>query len=244
MLARMRPRLTYANVMATLAFFLALSTGGAYATHLVVNSSDVVDNSLIGADVKGKAGTSTTASVNGSLTTDDISGQQGNPAVGSPFVQGSLTTWDVADGTLRSADVLDNSLGAGDLAPNSVNTSEVADNSLTGADIKDQSGVDTCVAATTRFGQLCFRAENSDRNWNQALEFCADLDLRLPSVAEAVELARTQDLPNVATTEDFWTDELIGQEVQEAVLVDDGGSLATEPPNALKETACVTTPTN
>jgi hypothetical protein len=52
MLARLRGHLSYANVVATIALFVALSTGGAYATHLVVNSSDVVDNSLLGADVK------------------------------------------------------------------------------------------------------------------------------------------------------------------------------------------------
>jgi hypothetical protein len=127
MLARLRPRLTYANVMATLAFFLALSTGGAYATHLVVNSSDVVDESLTGADVRGKPGTSTKPSVNGSLTTHDISGQPANAANGSPFVQGSLTTWDIADGTLRSADVLDNSLTGADVLESSLGKVSTAD---------------------------------------------------------------------------------------------------------------------
>lgn len=139
MLARLRGHLSYANVVATIALFVALSTGGAYATHLVVNSSDVVDNSLLGADVKGKQGTSTAPAVNGSLTTHDISGQQANAANGTPFVQGSLTTWDIADGTLRSADVLDNSLGAADLAPNSVNTSKVANNEIRSEDVRDDT---------------------------------------------------------------------------------------------------------
>ena len=68
--------------------------------------------------------------------------------------------------------------------------------------------------------------------------------MRLPSVAEAMELARTHDLPNVSATEFFWTDELIGESNQEAVLVDDSGNLTSEPPSAIDETACVTTPTN
>jgi len=142
MLAKLRPRLTYANVMSTIAVFVALSTGGAYATHLVVNSSDVVDESLTGADVRGKPGTMTTPSVNGSLTTHDIAGQPANMANGSPFVQGSLTTWDIADGTLRSADVSDNSLGAADLASNSVNTSEVSNNEIRSADVRDDTFAD------------------------------------------------------------------------------------------------------
>ena len=59
-----------------------------------------------------------------------------------------------------------------------------------------------------------------------------------------MELAQTHDLPNVGTTEQFWTDELIGEGSQEAVLVDDGADLGSDPPTAIKETVCVTTPTN
>jgi hypothetical protein len=148
-----------------------------------------------------------------------------------------------AANTIGSSDIINGQVKSADIGTGQVQSIDVKNEGLTGADIADQGGVDTCVS-TGRIGQLCFRAENSDRNWNQALEYCADLDLRLPSVAEAMELARTHDLPDVGVTEDFWTDELIGESNQEAVLVDDGGNLATEPPAAIKETACVTTPTN
>jgi hypothetical protein len=185
----MRKHLSYANVMATLAFLIAVAGGTAYAAD-TIGSSDIINEAILSEDLK-----------NGEVGTVDIGTNQVLPP-------------------------------------------DVRNERLTGVDIKDQSGVDTCVAATTRIGQLCFRAENADRDWNQALEFCAGLDLRLPSAAEAVELALTHDLPNVGTAEDFWTDELIGQEVQEVVLVDDDGTLGSDPPAALKETACVTTPTN
>src|SRR4051794_12599627 len=175
----LRSHMTYANVISNLCLVLVLGGGAAYAAD-TIGSSDVIDNSLLSADLKN------------------------NQAV-------------------RSADV--------------------RDEALTGADVADQSGVDTCVS-TVRIGQMCFRAENVDRNWNDALEFCAGLDLRLPTLAEAMELALTHDLPDVGTTEDFWTDELIGETVQEAVLVDDGGGLTSDPPSAARETACVTTPTN
>ena len=146
--------------------------------------------------------------------------------------------------TVGSADVIDNSLLSTDLKNNqAVRSADVRTEGLTGADIADQSGVDTCVS-TTRIGQLCFRAENVDRNWKGALEYCANLDLRLPSVAEAMELALSHDLPDVGAIEYFWTDELIGESTQEAVLVNDNADLTSEPPAAIKETACVTTPTN
>jgi hypothetical protein len=56
---KLRSRLTYANVAATLALFLALG-GSAYAT-LRVTGANVVDGSLTGADIR-----------NGSLTGADI----------------------------------------------------------------------------------------------------------------------------------------------------------------------------
>ena len=52
MLRQLRKRLTHANVVSTLTLFLVLGTGTAYATHLIVNSSDVVDGSLVSADLK------------------------------------------------------------------------------------------------------------------------------------------------------------------------------------------------
>jgi hypothetical protein len=128
MLAKLRSHARH-NIVGYLALFVANEWTGA----------NIVDESLTGADVRGKAGTSTTPSVNGSLTTHEIAGQPANAANGSPFVQGSLTTWDIADGTLRSADVLDNSLGAADLAPNSVNTSKVANNEIRSADVRDDT---------------------------------------------------------------------------------------------------------
>ena len=49
---KLRERLTYANVMSTLAVFMFLASGTAYASHLIVRSSDVVNNSLKGVDIK------------------------------------------------------------------------------------------------------------------------------------------------------------------------------------------------
>jgi hypothetical protein len=68
----LRERLTYANVMSTLAVFLVLGTGTAYATHLVVNSSDVVDESLVSADLKNGSAVKSADVVNDTLTGTDI----------------------------------------------------------------------------------------------------------------------------------------------------------------------------
>jgi hypothetical protein len=87
-------------------------------------------------------------------------------------------------------------LGVSAYAVATVTGADVVDESLTGADIQDQSGVDTCVSSA-RVGQLCVRVENSHRPWEEAFLHCANLDLRLPTLGEAMELAKTHDIPNV-----------------------------------------------
>lgn len=52
MLSRIRPRLTYGNVVSTLALLFALGGGAAYATHLMVRSSDIVNDQVRSADVR------------------------------------------------------------------------------------------------------------------------------------------------------------------------------------------------
>jgi hypothetical protein len=102
-------RPSHGTVVAYLALFFALSVG-AYAAN-TVGSSDVTDDSLLSVDVKGKAGNSTTAAENGTLTGVDVSGQAANPSVGQPFVEGSLTGADVKNNSLTGADISESTLG-------------------------------------------------------------------------------------------------------------------------------------
>lgn len=48
----MRRHFTYANVTATLALFLAASTGGAYAAKTLIAGKDIKNNSITGTDIK------------------------------------------------------------------------------------------------------------------------------------------------------------------------------------------------
>jgi hypothetical protein len=119
MLSRIRARLTYANVVATLALFVALGTGGAYAA-ASITGADVVDESLTGADVKG------TPSVDGTLTGFDIQ----NLSIGTSDLAGSA----VVAGKLGQKAVT-----GPKLADNAVTGAKVADGSLTGADIDEST---------------------------------------------------------------------------------------------------------
>jgi hypothetical protein len=147
--------------------------------------------------------------------------------------------------TIGSADVIDNSLQSVDLKNNQVRGVDAQNESLTGADIKDQSGVDTCVLGA-RVGQLCVRAENLHRRWQDAGQHCANIDLRLPTYSEALELAATHDIPDVDEDEHFWTQDFFVTSENRAMSVDDTGDLHFGNVSAeeLLETLCVTTPTN
>lgn len=60
----MKLRLTYANCMSTIAAFLALSTGGAYAKATLIDGKTIKPNTITARQVK-----------NGSITTADLSRQ-------------------------------------------------------------------------------------------------------------------------------------------------------------------------
>ncbi len=90
-LPRLRPHLTYANVTATLALFLVLGSGTAYAGHLIVNGSDVVDDSLFQQDLG-----------RDSVAYDELAF---NSVVGAHVRDGSVKGIDIVDGSLTERDV-------------------------------------------------------------------------------------------------------------------------------------------
>ena len=100
-----KPRLSYANVMSTIAVVFALGTGGAYAAS-TIGSAEVIDESLRGADVQ-----------NGTLTGADV-------------LNGSLSYADLADNTLGGAKVADGGLTGADLKNDSIMGADVQEASL------------------------------------------------------------------------------------------------------------------
>ncbi|MEA2292437.1 MAG: hypothetical protein QOE86_76 [Solirubrobacteraceae bacterium] len=90
-----------------LALFVALG-GSAYAA-ATINSASVVDNSLTGADIRGRAASNGKPFTQGTLTGDDIKGSAAAP--GRPAVNGSVTGADIFDNSLTAADILEASLG-------------------------------------------------------------------------------------------------------------------------------------
>jgi hypothetical protein len=91
------------------------------------------------------------------------------------------------------ANIIGGTVNGTDIATGGVVGRNVADDSLTGADIADRSGVDTCKPTlTVKLGPICAGSDAAgSRTWNDAVDYCAGLGLRLPSLSEALARRRT-----------------------------------------------------
>jgi hypothetical protein len=212
--------------MGALALFLVIAGGTAYAAD-TIGSSDIIDGQVKSADI----GNNQVQSVD---VRDDT------------LANGGLGSADIQNGALGTSDIHDESLGGIDIADDTITHFDVANEDLTGADIANQSGVDTCTHGTARFGELCVGVANQHNTWISAGILCGNLELRLPSLGEAVSLATNYDLPSVDEREYFWTDETLGSGpiFQVWIVYDEAGGFTFDDVTASHETVCVTTPTN
>ena len=153
MLAKLRPRSAY-DVMAGLALFVALTTGGAYAA-ATITSDDIVNETITGADVRGKANTLSTPAVNGMLTGNDISGQPAIGHIGQPFIDGSLTSADIKNETLKGDDVLEHTLSVVPEAVDADKLGGVAAKPVLQAVAPGDTQDDRCAERPTVTGTFC-----------------------------------------------------------------------------------------
>jgi hypothetical protein len=121
--------------------------------------------------------------------------------------------------------------------------------SINGQDIADRSGVDTCqTPLVAKYGPLCVGSDGGSTNWQEAEKYCTDLGLRVPSVSEAVALAKKHDVPGVASGNSFWTDAYYPttfegvSTVGSVIVSEDGFRLAQKDDGSRFGTVCVTDP--
>ena len=192
MLAKLRPRSAY-DVMAALALFVAVSTGGAYAANTVF-STDIVDGEVKAPDIASSA-VQTSEINNGAV----INSKLGASAVNSVKVQdGSVATADLAGNAVNGAKVLDNSLTGTD----------VLDNALKGADIAESSLGQVPVATLGGLGRSAASADWCDppKSTPESTIWvrCVQVQLNLSSPARVLLngriTAHDQPVDNVDTT--------------------------------------------
>jgi hypothetical protein len=121
----------------------------------------------------------------------------------------------------------------------------IVQGSINGTDIADRSGVDTCKAPLTiKLGAICAGSDAVAREWNTAMEQCSDFGLRLPSISEAVTVARNYDVPGVSGSQEFWTDEQVitGGSIYAYAVTENGDRFIEHVGVAHEQTVCVTDP--
>jgi hypothetical protein len=129
----------------------------------------------------------------------------------------------------------------------SVNGQDVANNSIGGAKIVKFSGVDACTPTLlVKLGRICAGSDATARTWSDALNYCAGLGLRLPSVSEAVTLAKNYAVPGVNSGEFFWTDNdyLTSSGFRANTVRKDGQWFESSASATNIKTVCVANPTN
>jgi hypothetical protein len=146
---RSRIRITYANVMSSIAVFVVLSGGTAIAAGVAPNSvksASVQNNSLVSADLKDGKGVTGVDVKDNSLTGADIdegsldlpkrtSASPSGPAGGA--LTGSFPNPVLAPNSVNTPNIVDRAVSSAKIAPDAIDSARVQDGKLTGTDIAD-----------------------------------------------------------------------------------------------------------
>jgi hypothetical protein len=147
-----RKRITYANVMSSIAVFLVVAGGTAFAAGKLgkntVGSKQLKNNAVTAAKIKNGSVTG------GKLALGAVSGTQlGSGSVTeSKLADGSVTNPKIANGAVNGPKIAGGAVSDAQLADGAVTTSKIAGGAVTGAQIN---------APSTPFGQITERIRNS-----------------------------------------------------------------------------------
>jgi hypothetical protein len=142
MLKKLRPRLTFANVMSVMAFFTALATGGAYAAN-EWNGTNIQDGTLTGADIQdlslGLPDLGVNSVSTGKIKDQDVRTQDLRDlgVTSLKLAADSVSTGKLKDQDVRTQDLRDLGVTNSKIAWDSVSSGKVINNTLTGADINE-----------------------------------------------------------------------------------------------------------
>ena len=156
--SRLLRRPSHGAVVAYLALFLALTTGGAWAA-AQIGPDDIGKNAVRSRHIK-----------DGQVRAKDVRNGAVTPA---KLAANAVTDDKVQDGSLSGADLADGAVSSTELAPDAVTKEKVLDDSLTGSDIDESSlgqvpDASRLAAGSSSFiGSSIYKAESAVGPGNQ-----------------------------------------------------------------------------
>jgi hypothetical protein len=97
-----------------------------------------------------------------------------------------------------------------------------------------------------KFGPICAESDGGSRTWSGTLGYCTKYGLRLPTLSEALVLARKYVVAGLSSGDAFWTDENLysgGSNVYVVIDFGDGTyEFGGQTPTSTFKTVCVTDP--
>lgn len=208
--SRLRRHLSYANVMATIAVFVAFG-GVSYAAATI--SGNKLIKGTVGAG-KLKPGTITSTQVKADSLTGSVIDESTLTIVPSAQTATSATTATTAGsaGSAGSADTAKTAATAEHaLSADTATSATTATSAVTAENAETVEGVSAeqlqvkCPAATELFGGMCWDEDvQPGKNWIAASRACGDAGGRLPSLSELVAYV----LGNAQVDAETWTGEV------------------------------------
>jgi hypothetical protein len=239
-MSRQRPKLSYANVAATLALVIAVSGGTALAVGGKIGTKRLKNNAVKTKKIANGAVTnpkladgavSSTKLAAGAVTAADL-------AAGSitavAIAVGAVGTEELADDAVTSDKIIEEGVDSSDIEDDAVNTVDIDSNALDVLDADCPTGMTQtggyCVDSTTRTAQV----------WLTAVRDCVNEELEVPAPGVAAMIAEIQLADNV----EIWTDSFIGGTPAQALVSEDtptGVTIDNEDTSNTNVYVCVTT---
>jgi hypothetical protein len=215
-------RLTYANVMSSIAVFLVLGGATAFAA-TKIGANEIKANAITTGKIVKEAITAGKIK-NGAVT-------------GGKLAEGSVNGGKLVDGSVNGAKILDGSVGEADLANEAVGNAKIKNGAVTSSKLAPGTLSPVCPSGTTSVGGLCFETgERGAATYVAAIEACTNAGRLLPQASELIAFAKRSALPNQEWSGSPYSN-------LEAFTIESGGALSNKPITTAFAFRCVTQPT-
>jgi hypothetical protein len=225
-------RLTYANVMSSIAVFLVLGGATAFAA-TKIGANEIKANAITTGKIVKEAVTAGKIK-NGAVTGGKLAEGSVN---GGKILDGSVNSAKILDGSVNGAKILDGSVGEADLANEAVGNAKIKNGAVTSSKLAPGTLDPACPSGTTSVGGLCFEtAERPAAPYASAIETCSGVGRLLPQASQLIALAQRSPLPSAE-----WSGDLF--ENAQAYTVAAAGTVAHTTVTEARAFRCVAEPT-